>query len=142
MPGLGYAKVPEKQRKEWLSVFQQYITKRAALRVLFHLIDGRHGPVGQDHMIMKMMAELPPTARYVVVLTKADKSDNSVSKQVLSSVVGALRDAGVSRTPVLLTSASSRLGRDGMWRYLRLAALDKLEKSKQASPPGVEGGNG
>ncbi|CAM9816130.1 unnamed protein product, partial [Sphacelaria rigidula] len=64
--------------------------------------------------------------RYVVVLTKADKSANSVSKAILESVVSALRDAGVSRTPVVLTSATSRLGRDGMWRYLRLAALDTV----------------
>lgn len=55
--------------------------------------------------------------RYVVVLTKADKSDNSVSRQVLDGVVSALREAGVSRTPVVLTSAASKLGRDGMWRY-------------------------
>lgn len=54
--------------------------------------------------------------RYVVVLTKADKSDNSVSRQVLDGVVSALREAGVSRTPVLLTSSASKLGRDGMWR--------------------------
>lgn len=52
-----------------------------------------------------------------MVLTKADKSDNSVSRQVLDGVVSALRDAGVSRTPVVLTSAASKLGRDGMWRY-------------------------
>lgn len=55
--------------------------------------------------------------RYVVVLTKADKSDNSVSRQVLDGVVSALREAGVSRTPVVLTSAASKLGRDGMWRF-------------------------
>lgn len=54
----------------------------------------------------------------MVVLTKADKSDNSVSKAVLESVISALRDGGVSRTPVLLTSATSKLGRDGMWRYV------------------------
>lgn len=58
--------------------------------------------------------------RYVVVLTKADKSDNSVSKQVLESVIRALREAGVSRTPVVLTSATSKQGRDGMWRYVLL----------------------
>ncbi|CAN0196605.1 unnamed protein product [Hapterophycus canaliculatus] len=124
MPGMGYAKarstppsfVPEKQRNEWSTLFRSYITRRSSLRVLFHLIDGRHGPVGQDHAIMKLMAELPDTARYVVVLTKADKSDNSVSRQVLEGVVSALREAGVSRTPVVLTSAASKLGRDGMWR--------------------------
>eukprot|EP00903_Cladosiphon_okamuranus_P009791 g9308.t1 len=130
MPGMGYAKVPEKQRNEWSTLFRSYITRRSSLRVLFHLIDGRHGPVGQDHTIMKLMAELPNTARYVVVLTKADKSDNSVSGQVLDGVVSALREAGVSRTPVVLTSSSSKLGRDGMWRYLRLAALDKVMREQ------------
>ncbi|CAM9612596.1 unnamed protein product [Scytosiphon promiscuus] len=142
MPGMGYAKVPEKQRNEWSTLFRSYITRRSSLRVLFHLIDGRHGPVGQDHAIMKLMAELPDTARYVVVLTKADKSDNSVSRQVLEGVVGALREAGVSRTPVVLTSAASKLGRDGMWRYLRLAALDKIMREQdvanKARDPGEE----
>ncbi|CAN0076461.1 unnamed protein product [Ectocarpus fasciculatus] len=133
MPGMGYAKVPEKQRKEWSTLFRSYITRRSSLRVLFHLIDGRHGPVGQDHAIMKLMAELPDTARYVVVLTKADKSDNSVSRQVLEGVVAALREAGVSRTPVVLTSAASKLGRDGMWRYLRLAALDKAMREEEVA---------
>ena len=57
------AKVPEKQRNEWSTLFRSYITRRSSLRVLFHLIDGRHGPVGQDHAIMKLMAELPNTAR-------------------------------------------------------------------------------
>ncbi|CAN0364716.1 unnamed protein product [Ascophyllum nodosum] len=133
MPGMGYAKVPQKQRKEWASLFQSYITRRSHLRVMFHLIDGRHGPVGQDSTIMKLMTELPGTARYVVVLTKADKSDNSVSKQVLESVVSALREAGLSRTPVVLTSATSKLGRDGVWRYLRLAALDSKAKRTHES---------
>lgn len=59
------------------------------------------------------------SCRYVVVLTKADKSDNSVSRQVLEGVVAALREAGVSRTPVVLTSAASKLGRDGMWRCVK-----------------------
>eukprot|EP00752_Nemacystus_decipiens_P004542 g4146.t1 len=130
MPGVGYAKVPEKQRNEWSTLFRSYITRRSSLRVLFHLIDGRHGPVGQDHAIMQLMAELPNTARYVVVLTKADKSDNSVSRHVLDGVVRALREAGVSRTPVVLTSAASKLGRDGVWRYLRLAALDKAMREQ------------
>lgn len=62
------------------------------------------------------MYPLSVFCRYVIVLTKADKSKNSVSKSVLDSVVTAMRDAGVSRTPMVLTSATSRLGRDGMWR--------------------------
>jgi hypothetical protein len=33
-------------------------------------MDGRHGPVGQDIDIMTNMAQMPASARYVVVLTK------------------------------------------------------------------------
>ena len=49
---------------------QQYITERRSLTVLFHLMDGRHGPVGEDHTLMRTMAQMPASARYVVVLTK------------------------------------------------------------------------
>ncbi|CAM9202755.1 unnamed protein product [Chrysoparadoxa australica] len=128
MPGVGYAKVPDAQRKLWMQFFRSYVTGRASLRVLFHLIDGRHGPVGQDHTIMQMMKDVPTTARYVVVLTKADKTYNTVSKSVLQSVIKALKDADVSRTPIIITSATTKLGRDDMWRYLRLAAVDSLPK--------------
>ena len=69
-----------------------------------------------------------PSSRYVVVLTKADKSDNSVSKQVLESVVSALREAGLSRTPVVLTSATSKLGRDGVWRCEQRGVLEILAR--------------
>lgn len=62
-PSGTHGQVPEKQRKEWSTLFQSYITRRSQLRVLFHLIDGRHGPVGEDRNVMKLMTELPETAR-------------------------------------------------------------------------------
>jgi hypothetical protein len=57
-------------RDSWQKFLRQYITERRSLRVLFHLMDGRHGPVGQDIDIMTNMAQMPASARYVVVLTK------------------------------------------------------------------------
>lgn len=38
-------------------------------------------------------------------------------------VASALAAHGLADTPVIVTSAANRLGRDDMWRYLRLAVL-------------------
>ena len=104
----------------------------------------------QDYQIMQLMAQRddappPPTAAmslaaaadqdveqllrgrqdvmYVVVLTKADKRSSQL-RGTVAKVKEALAESGcdAATTPVLLTSANSRLGRDHMWRFLRVAA--------------------
>lgn len=131
VPGFGFAKVPQKQRQEWSDFLAQYITTRKTLKVIFHLIDGRHGPIDEDNNIMKQMGEIKPDGvKYVIVLTKADKnvkgpnSTNAgkVSKDVLEKVRNAAQKNNVGSAPILLTSAETKLGRDDMWRYMRLAA--------------------
>lgn len=131
LPGFGYAKVPEKQRQEWRDFMREYISTRKTLRVLFHLVDGRHGPTEEDASIMKQVSEdLPSYATYVVVLTKADKNvkaasqqnPGKVSNEILDGLRQTMRENGLSSAPVIQTSAETKLGRDDMWRYLRLAA--------------------
>mmetsp|Transcript_21320 Transcript_21320/g.27537 ORF Transcript_21320/g.27537 Transcript_21320/m.27537 type:complete len:620 (-) Transcript_21320:59-1918(-) len=142
LPGFGYAKVPEKQRQEWSSFMTDYISNRRNLRVVFHLVDSRHGPTAEDEIIMKRVKEnLPDRARYVIVLTKADKNakganDNFTGK-VTQSVMDKLRHVMEknlgpnSDVPVVLTSAETKLGRDEMWRYLcRAATVEKPKINK------------
>lgn len=131
LPGFGFAKVPQQQRQEWAAFMKEYIAKRSTLRVLFHLIDGRHGPSTEDALIMRQVSEsISSSATYVVLLTKADKNVKSASTKnsgkVSADVMNRLREAmsqnGVKNAPVILTSAETKLGRDDIWRYLRLAA--------------------
>ena len=78
LPGFGYAKVPESQRREWGGFMREYFEGRRNLRVVFHLIDSRHGVVDEDERIMGECAEIfgggKKGTTYVVVLTKADKN--------------------------------------------------------------------
>merc|ERR1712137_1347186 len=75
LPGFGYAKVPDQQRKEWKDFMHEYISERKTLRVVFHLVDARHGPTEEDASIMRQVGkDLPDYAKYVVVFTKADKN--------------------------------------------------------------------
>jgi len=131
VPGFGFAKVPEQLRNAWSDFLSQYIKNRKTLRVVFHLIDGRHGPIDEDENIMKQISETKPHyVHYVIVLTKADKNvkganvenGGKVSKTILEKVRKCAQDNNVGSAPILLTSAETKLGRDDMWRYMRLAA--------------------
>lgn len=58
--------------------------------------------------------------KYAVVLTKADKNDGKVKREVLNQVRQAFISAGCPPdSPMVPTSAKSKYGRDGVWRVLR-----------------------
>lgn len=131
LPGFGYAKVSAEQKQEWKEFMAEYFSARKTLRVLFHLVDARHGPTEDDKSIMQQVSEtLPRQVSYIVVLTKADKNTKGktkknagkVSDDVMRKVRDTMKEAGVGNRPVLLTSSESKLGRDQVWRYLSLAA--------------------
>jgi GTP-binding protein EngB required for normal cell division len=95
------------------------------------LIDARHGPTQEDGNIMQQMGEiLPKCVKYVIVLTKADKNvkgpsqtnTGKVSEDVMDLVTKAMEKNNVRNSPVVLTSAETKLGRDVMWKYMKLAA--------------------
>ena len=135
LPGFGFAKVPEKQRQEWSDFMKEYLATRKSLKVVFHLVDGRHGPIDEDSNIMRHVGEnLPKNVAYVVVLTKADKNVKGVnsktknvplgkvSQDVIQTVRETMKSNKVGNAPIILTSSTTKLGRDDIWRYLRLAA--------------------
>jgi len=131
VPGFGYAKVPDKLRRQWSLFLEEYAANRKTLRVVFHLIDARHGPTDEDQNIMHQMGEiLPSVVKYVIVLTKADKNvkgpspknSGKVSEGVMNLVEKAMLENNVKNAPILLTSAETKLGRDEMWKYMKTAA--------------------
>jgi GTP-binding protein len=131
VPGFGFAKVPENKRQEWSLFLNEYISTRKTLRVVFHLIDSRHGPTTEDSRIMNEFSQiLPQKVTYVVVLTKADKNvkgvtkknEGKVSRDVMESLRKTMKKNTLGKVPVILTSAETKLGRDDLWRYLKLAA--------------------
>ena len=135
LPGFGFAKVPDEQRQEWAEFMSLYLAKRKTLKIVFHLVDGRHGPIDEDATIMKQVGEsLPKNVAYVVVLTKADKNVKGVAKKkggkvpidVMNVVRETMKANRVGNAPIIITSSETKLGRDDIWRYLRLAAEAKV----------------
>lgn len=121
LPGVGYAKVPKPIKTAWLKFMVKYLQSRASLGLVFHLVDGRHGTLADDEELMRVMSSSIGHFTYVIVLTKMDKLDRQKAKRYVIDKVrdSLLRNGCPSDTPIVLTSASSRLGRDEMWRHLR-----------------------
>ena len=108
-----------------------------ALRVIFHLVDARIGPTDEDAKIMQKVGSIIGSkqqrnhAKYVIILTKADKNVKSasseknpgkVSESVRNKLIETMKANQVGYAPIVVTSAETRLGRDEVWKYLRLAA--------------------
>jgi len=97
LPGFGFAKVPEKQRREWRSFMREYFEGRRNLRVVFHLVDSRHGLVDEDTRIMEECASIfggsaRKSVNYVVVLTKADKNTKGGEGRAGGGIIGKVRE--------------------------------------------------
>jgi len=133
LPGFGFAQVPDKQRQDWSEFMSQYVQTRKTLKVIFHLVDARHGPTSEDVKIMKQLGQiLPRKVNYVAVLTKTDKNMKGgtskkkkigkVTRTVMEALRLRLKENNLGRAPVILTSAETKLGRDDIWRYLKIAA--------------------
>lgn len=137
LPGFGFAKVTQQQRQQWSDFMDEYLQQRKTLRVIFHLVDARHGPTEEDVKIMQKVGQIigseqqQNNAKYVIVLTKADKNvkgatteknPGKVTESVRNKLMQTMEANRVGYAPIVLTSAETRLGRDEIWKYLRLAA--------------------
>jgi GTP-binding protein EngB required for normal cell division len=114
-----------------------YNPQPTALRVIFHLVDARIGPTEEDAKIMNKVGAIigskqqQNNAKYVIILTKADKNVKSASSEknpgkvtesVRNRLIDTMKANHVGYAPIVVTSAETRLGRDEVWKYLRLAA--------------------
>lgn len=106
-PGLGYAKVPKKERERWRHLIARYLAERAPLRLVLHLIDSRHEPQPADRELLQLLSG--QRVPYLAVLTKADKLNQQERATTVRRAKEALLDAGLE-APVVLTSAKKNEG--------------------------------
>ena len=73
LPGYGFAKVSQNQRKKWEKMIENYLRQRENLTHVFVLRDGRHTPQKIDLEFLKKLAdwEIP----FCLAFTKADKEN-------------------------------------------------------------------
>ncbi len=103
MPGYGFAQAPKDKVAAWTRLIHAYLTGRATLRRVYVLVDGRHGPRGND---ISVMNELDKAAvSYQVVLTKADKQLPHELAKVAAATRGAIAKRPAAHPELIVTSS-------------------------------------
>ncbi|MDQ3277354.1 MAG: ribosome biogenesis GTP-binding protein YihA/YsxC [Bacteroidota bacterium] len=116
LPGYGFAKVSQNQRKSWQKMIQEYIQKRENLVNLFALIDSRLEPQKADLDFINKLGEwqIP----FAIVFTKADKSTQRETAKNVSSFLEALSESWEEPPPHFVTSAVKHLGKKQILQYV------------------------
>lgn len=115
LPGYGYAKRGQQERRQWADLINAYLETRTSLRGMLHLLDARHDPTAHD---VEMALWLRQFGRpFLVVATKADKLPGSRRKSRLDRTRNLLSPLG--EFDFVPFSAVSGCGRLDVWKWIR-----------------------
>ena len=90
LPGYGYARVSDSERKRWSELIEGYFNDDRDVRLVVQLLDIRHTPSKDDYQMLEYMVEreIP----FIAVLTKADKLNKTERAQRLAAFEEELAD--------------------------------------------------
>lgn len=116
LPGYGYAKVSQKNRKQWGKMIEDYLRKRENLLTTFVLIDGRHEPQKIDIEFINQMGEwqLP----FAIVFTKADKMKPGGLQRNVNLFAEQLKENWEALPAFFITSATTKDGKDELLSFI------------------------
>ena len=94
LPGYGYAKVSNAERRRWDELINSYFEAERRTTLLVQLLDSRHAPSADDVQMLEYLQyhQIP----FVATLTKADKLKKT---QQQAAMAGVHRTAGALRLP-------------------------------------------
>ena len=89
LPGYGYAKVPEKLKRQWVTMVERYLSERQSLQGIVLMMDCRHPlkPFDEQMLAWQSQVGLPMH----ILLTKADKLKKGPANSTLLKVRQAVK---------------------------------------------------
>ena len=116
LPGYGYAKISQSERKKWKTMINAYLLKRTNLISTFILIDVRHEPQKIDLEFMEWMSmkQLP----FAIIFTKADKLSKRKLEESVSQYVNKMLESWEDMPPFFVSSAVNKDGRTEIIEYI------------------------
>lgn len=121
LPGYGYAKVSEKEKREWGRLIERYLHSSEQLRAVFLLIDIRHDPSANDRLMYEWVVS--QGYRPIIIATKLDKLKRSQVQKHLKAVRQGLDLP--SGTAVIPFSSVTKQGRDEIWELVEREYLER-----------------
>jgi len=116
LPGYGYAKASDAERKKRLDMTQEFLLKRQSLKEIFLLIDGSIPPQKIDlEMIESFVVERLP---FSIVFTKIDKVSQKEKHKITEDFKRKLQKIITPLPPLLSVSNISGKGRDELLKHI------------------------
>ena len=115
LPGYGFAKVPERLKREWQKNMSEYLEKRQSLKGIVLVMDIRHPLADFDRMMCDWALEVQMPVH--VLLTKSDKFKRGPAQATLFSVKKELKALGDLLT-IQTFSSLKKLGNDTLQAQL------------------------
>lgn len=106
LPGYGYAKTAQSNRKQWKKFIEEYFLTSQKLHFVCQLIDIRHEPMKSDKEMFAWLVE--HNVPVLIIATKADKISRGAVAKNVSQIKKAL---GVKQIDVLPYSSQKNEGR-------------------------------
>ena len=130
LPGYGFAKVSQSQRKKWEKMIEDYLRKRPTLVTVFVLIDSRHSPQKIDLEFVNTLGkwEVP----ICLVFTKADKENQRTVSRNVKDFLDRMRASWQFLPQHFVTSTLKKMGRDKI--------LSLIEEGNKEFEEAKEGG--
>jgi GTP-binding protein len=129
LPGYGFAKVSQTQRKAWKQMIEDYIRKRENLGLVFVLIDSRLAPQQLDLDFINKLGEWQ--VPFALVFTKSDKSTQREVAENVKRFLEALRTTWDFLPQHFVTSAVKGTGSKKLLE--RIAELNALYDAQKGA---------
>ena len=126
LPGYGYAKISQSERKKWEKMIEDYLRKRENLVNVFVLIDSRHMPQKIDLEFVNQLGQwqIP----FTLVFTKADKEKPGAVDRHVKAFLDAMRETWQFLPQSFVTSATKKQGREDVLNFINECNIRVKEK--------------
>jgi GTP-binding protein len=113
LPGYGFARVPEAERRKWRPMIEQYLSERKNLKAVVVILDIRRTPSEEDQQLFDWLDRHEIIS--VPVVTKIDKLSKTAQAKQLQLIGDSLK---VNANDWVVFSSKTRLGRDTLWKVI------------------------
>jgi GTP-binding protein len=116
LPGYGFAKVSQAERKKWEKMIDDYLRKRETLIHVFLLVDSRHSPQRLDLDFVNNLGkwEIP----FTLVFTKSDKENQRTVQANVKAFLNKMLESWQFLPRHLISSAVKKTGREDLLRLI------------------------
>ena len=120
LPGYGFAKVSDKERKRWDNLINGYFNQSRDVRMVVQLIDSRHEPTKDDITMLEYLTyyKFP----FVIALTKCDKLNKTEQSAAVEKLSEYCKDYAYS--DIILTSAEKGIGTERLLYAIEKSLVD------------------